>query len=107
MVNERIVIIASIRKSKDIDWLQNILRDYNEFWVVVDNKSAQILARNNLLNMISSSRLMVYSGKNPEEFALKVYKVAVPDVVCVCDEHGVLRAIVDFIKFTPVKIISC
>jgi hypothetical protein len=107
MRNEKIVIIASIRKSEDIDWLQNILRDFDDFWIVVDNKSAQILARNNLLDMVSSNRLMVYNGKNPEEFALKVYKVTAPDVVYVCDEHGVLRAIMDFMKFTPVKIISC
>ncbi|MEM1596639.1 MAG: hypothetical protein QXS24_05755 [Desulfurococcaceae archaeon] len=107
MEKQRVMIVASIRKNNDIEWLKEIVFKHSDLWLITDKKSAEILARENILSRIPSDKLVVYAGRNPEETALRIYKVTTPDVVYVCDNYGVLKSITDFIKYAPVKTIFC
>lgn len=107
MAEQKVAVVISIRKKEEIEWLEGIITKHRDFWLITDGKSVKILARQNILSKIPGGKLIVYDDRKPEESALRIYKATSPDMIYMCDNYGVLRAIADFMKFTRVKVLSC
>ncbi|MEM1528807.1 MAG: hypothetical protein QXP03_03265 [Desulfurococcaceae archaeon] len=108
-LNLNILIAASIRKNDELNWVKVVIEKHHRdrIWLVVDKKSTEILARSNILSKVNENKMVVFAGKKPEELALRVFKVATPDIIYTCDKYGALKVLVDFLRITPVKQIEC
>ncbi len=102
----RVLIIVSL-KTKETEKIEKIISKYPNTWLLTDSKSADLLAKSNVLSQISSERIIVFNGRKPEEFTLKIYSTVAPDIVYLCDERGYLKPISDFMTRAPVDIIEC
>jgi Uma2 family endonuclease len=102
----RVLIIVSL-KTKETEKIEKIISKYPNTWLLTDSKSADLLAKSNVLSQISSERIIVFNGRKPEEFTLKIYSAVAPDIVYLCDERGSLKPISDFMTRAPVDIIEC
>ena len=107
MVN--VVVVASVRRDAEAEWVKRVIEKHSgeEVWLIVDGKSAGVLAKFNVLSRVRGDRVLVFTGKRAEEYALKAYKVTTPDIAYVCDKYGALRVIVDFLRVTPIKLVEC
>lgn len=104
-----VLIAASIRKDGELNWAKTIIEKHYEdnIWLVVDKRSAEILARSNILSKVGKNKVVVFTGRKPEELALMIFKMATPDIVYICNEHDVLEVLIDFLRIAPVKLIKC
>jgi hypothetical protein len=102
----RVLIIVSL-KTKETGEIEKIISKYPNTWLLTDPKSADLLAKSNVLSHISPERIIVFNGRKPEELALKIYSTVAPDIVYLCDERGSLKPILDFMTRAPVDVIEC
>lgn len=65
------------------------------------------LVSEGLLRNIPSDRIMVYTGRNPEETALRIFALTKPSLIYVCDERSSLRFITRFLAVTGVEMREC
>ncbi|MEM4718218.1 MAG: hypothetical protein QXE81_05615 [Desulfurococcaceae archaeon] len=103
----RVLLVACVRKEEEIRWVRKIFREHKNIWIVLDRKTVEILHREKLLHEIDKDRIIVFKGTRAEELTLKIYKISQPDIVFICDKHGLLKALIYLLKNTPVKIIEC
>lgn len=103
----RVLLVVSVRSEEDVKWVRRILREHSNQWIVLDRKSAEILHRERILQEIDKEKIIVFKGFRAEELTLKIYKISQPDIAYICDKFNLLSTLVDFLRFTPVKIIEC
>jgi hypothetical protein len=103
----RVLVVASARRSEEVGVIKRIALKRGDTWLVIDPKTAELLAKENVLEAVGAERVIVYSGRKPEELALKIYKVVTPDIVYICDKYELLKPIVDFLKIAPVEKREC
>jgi len=103
-----ILVVASLRGEREVSVVKQILERHkgDSVWLVVDRETAKLLAKLEA-SLMRGVNVLVFAGKKPEEYALKVYKAAVPDIVYLCDKRSALRALVDFLKVAPVELVEC
>ncbi len=104
---ERVLIIASVKKTDDLNWIRELVNKYRSAWLVTDQKSAELLARENIFSRLEPDRIIVFSGRRPEELSLKIYKISTPDIVYICDKYNVLKPLVELFRIAPVKRVEC
>lgn len=104
---EPALLVASTKRKEDITWIRSIITRYRDIWIVLDNATASILARENILGNVEPSRIIVFKGRRGEELSLKIYKVVKPEIVYICDKHGNLSILTNLLRHAPVEIKEC
>jgi hypothetical protein len=102
----RVLIMASL-KNRDVSKIKDIVDKHPDAWLLTDPNSVEVLAKLNILSRLSPDRIIVFNGRKPEEFTLKIYSVLAPDIVYLCDERGSLKPILDFMARAPVDVVEC
>lgn len=105
-----ILIVVSIRKSKDIvNWVSRILeaRSTMDLWLVTDKISIGILVAGNIVSKGSKFKVIVFSSELGEEDALRIIKDSKPRMVYMCDEGGVFSKLIELVLRTNIEKITC
>lgn len=102
-----ILIVASARKSEDVDWIRSMIDKHRDVWIVLDKKTAEIMARTGLLSRLDPGRIIVFKGRRGEELSLRIYRVVKPDAIYICDRYGALTVLTNLLRYAPVEIQEC
>ncbi len=102
------LVILSVTSNRALEWALHVIsaKSPENIWVVVDERTMKILARKNLTRTLGE-RIIVYSGKKPEEFSLRVLVFAKPDELYVCDERGVLEPVIRLLRVLRISTYEC
>jgi len=105
---ENTLVVLSITSSRALEWALRVIsaKSPENMWIVVDEKTMKILARRGLTRILGE-RVVVYSGKKPEEFSLRVLVLAKPDELYVCDERGILEPVIRLLRVLRISMYEC
>ena len=108
MHEKTVLLVLSVSSSKSLEWALEVIssKRSENMWIVVDEKTMRILAKKSVVSSVGK-KILVYSGKRPEEFSLRVVVLVKPDEVYICDERGLLEPLVKLIKAMRIKIHEC
>lgn len=104
---ERALVLFTTQSSASLKLLSSILSKSNSVWLLVDRSTMELIARSELMRKIDASRIIVYSGKKPEELSLKLHAMLKPDVVYACDENSSLKPVLEYLLAAGIRVVKC
>jgi len=108
MNRENTLLVFSLSSNRSLNWALSLINSKNQenLWIVVDEKTMKTLARRNIVKTLGE-KILVFSGRNFEEFSLRLLVLSKPDEIYVCDERGVLEPVIRLLRALRVSIREC
>lgn len=104
-----VLVVVSSGDGDFMRFIQGVISAHqlSSLWFVFDRKIMERIASTELMSKIPADRVIVFSGRNPEETSMRVYAITRPAKAYVCDPRGILKPIVDFLYAAKVEVETC